>query len=135
MLDREVAAAGGAAAVIERIQPLQAKDVHVLAKMHFKQREVILAPWLHSQDLCMVFAPRGIGKTHFNLSLAYAVATGGTFAKWKAEKPRKVLYLDGELPGIVMQKRLLMHCPSFEPAPGYLRVFTPDLLPGRPRAA
>lgn len=129
VIDRAVAAAGGAATLIEGTQPLQAKDVHVLAKMHFKQREVILSPWLHSQDLCMVFASRGIGKTHFNLSLSYAIATGGKFAKWQAPKPRKVLYLDGELPGIVMQKRLLMHCPTAEPAPGYLRVFTPDLLP------
>lgn len=128
-IDRKVAAAGGAAALIERIQPLQAKDVHALAKMHFKQREVILHPWLHSQDLCMVFAPRGIGKTHFNLGITYAVTTGGTFARWHAPRPRKVLYLDGELPGVLMQKRLLMHCPAVEPAPGYLRVFTPDLLP------
>jgi len=129
VIDRAVEAAGGFSAVVERIQPLQAKDVHALAKMHFKQREEFLVPWLHSQDLCMVFAPRGIGKTHFNLSLAYAIATGGKFTKWHAPRPRKVLYLDGELPGIVMQKRLLMHCPDIEPAPGYLRVFTPDLLP------
>jgi len=77
----------------------------------------------------MVFAPRGIGKTHFNLSLAYAVAIGGKFAKWQAPRPRKVLYLDGELPGTVIQRRLLMHCPSTEPQEGFLRVFTPDLLP------
>ncbi|OOV08845.1 hypothetical protein RF819_02055 [Rhodoferax fermentans] len=104
-------------------------DVHVLAQMKFKMRDVILDPWLHSQDLCMVFAARGIGKTHFALSVAYAVATGGAFAKWSAPKARKVLYLDGELPGGVMQQRLLMHCPDVEPEPGYLRVFTPDLLP------
>ena len=61
--------------------------------------------------------------------LAYAIATGGEFIRWTAPKPRKVLYLDGELPGNLMQKRLLMHCPDVEPAPGYLRVFTPDLLP------
>lgn len=109
--------------------PLQALDAHALALMQFKVREVILDPWLHSQDLCMIFAARGIGKTHFALSVAYAVATGGKFAKWSAARPRKVLYLDGELPGGVMQKRLLMHCPDVEPAPGYLRIFTPDLLP------
>lgn len=113
--------------------PLRAMDVQELALMHFKQREVILDPWLHSQDLCMVFAARGVGKTHFGLSVAYAVATGGKFAKWNAPRPRKVLYLDGELPGGVMQKRLLMHCPEVDPAPGYLRIFTPDLLPeGQP---
>lgn len=113
--------------------PLRAVDAHQLALMHFKQREVILEPWLHSQDLCMVFAARGVGKTHFGLSVAYAVSTGGKFAKWSAPRPRKVLYLDGELPGGVMQKRLLMHCPDIEPAPGFLRIFTPDLLPeGQP---
>lgn len=120
-------AAGGAA--IEAPLPLRALDVQDLARMHFKLREVILDPWLHSQDLCMVFAARGVGKTHFGLSVAYAVSTAGKFAKWSAPRPRKVLYLDGELPGGVMQKRLLMHCPDVEPAPGFLRIFTPDLLP------
>ena len=109
--------------------PLRAVDAHELAAMHFKTREVILGPWLHSQDLCMVFAARGIGKTHFGLAVAFAIATGGKFAKWSAPTPRRVLYLDGELPGGVMQKRLLMHCPDVEPAPGFLRLFTPDLLP------
>ena len=129
LIDKAVADAGGTAAMLARIQPLQAVDVHALARMQFKMREVILDPWLHSQDLCMVFAARGIGKTHFGLAVAYAIAAGGKFAKWSAPKPRKVLYLDGELPGNVMQRRLLMHCPEAEPAPGYLRIFTPDLLP------
>lgn len=112
-----------------KITALQAVDAHALALMQFKMREVILDPWLHSQDLCMVFAARGIGKTHFAIAVAYAVSTGGKFAKWSAPTPRKVLYLDGELPGGVMQQRLLMHCPDVEPEPGYLRIFTPDLLP------
>lgn len=114
---------------LKKLLPIEAMDAHALALMKFKVRDVILAPWLHSQDLCMVFAARGIGKTHFAMSVAFAVATGGTFAKWTAPKPRKVLYLDGELPGAVMQQRLLMHCPDNEPEPGFLRIFTPDLLP------
>lgn len=105
-----------------------ALDLHDLAKMKFKPREPLLLPWLHSQDLCMVYAGRGIGKTHFALSIAYAVATGGKFMDWQANQPRKVLYLDGELPGTVMQNRLLMHLPKQEPAPGFVRVFTPDLM-------
>ncbi|MGO8755546.1 MAG: AAA family ATPase [Gallionellaceae bacterium] len=105
-----------------------AVDLHDLAKMEFKPREPLLLPWLHSQDLCMVYAGRGIGKTHFALSVAYAVTTGGKFMDWHATQPRKVLYLDGELLGTVMQNRLLMHLPKQEPAPGFLHVFTPDLL-------
>ena len=113
----------------KKLLPLEALDAHALALMQFKVRETILEPWLHSQDLCMIFASRGIGKTHFAMSVAYAVATGGTFVKWRAPRPAKVLYLDGELPGSVMQERLLMHCPDVEPEPGFLRIFTPDLLP------
>ncbi len=108
-------------------EPLRAFDLHELASMHFRPRDPLLLPWLHSQDLCMTFAARGIGKTHFAIAIAYAVATGGEFLRWKAPRPAKVLYLDGELPGAVMQRRMLMHCPSAEPAPGFLRVFTPDL--------
>lgn len=128
-LDARIEAAGGPAALVDQILPLQALDAHELALMQFKVREVILDPWLHSQDLCMIFSARGIGKTHFGLTIAYAISTAGKFGKWSASTPRRVLYLDGELPGSVMQKRLLMHCPDVEPEPGYLRIFTPDLLP------
>lgn len=127
-LDDHIEVIGGPDAMVERLQPLRAIDAHELAAMHFKPRETILEPWLHSQDLAMIFAPRGIGKTHFAISVLYAIATGGKFAKWSAPAPRKVLHLDGELPGGVMQRRLLMHCPDVEPQQGYLRIFTPDLL-------
>lgn len=111
------------------LPPLQAVDVAELAAMEFKPRQPLLSPWLCSQDLAMVFASRGIGKTHFALAVAFAVATGGPFARWQAPAARKVLYLDGELPGALMQERLLMHCPDTDPATGYLRIFTPDLVP------
>ena len=107
---------------------LKAVDLHILAKMEFKPRQPLLSPWLHSQDLCMLFAARGVGKTHFALAISYAVATGGEFLNWQANQPSKVLYLDGELPGNVMQSRLLTHLPKKEPEPGYFRVFTPDLM-------
>jgi putative DNA primase/helicase len=115
--------------VADDLSPLRAMDVAELAQMQFKPRQPLLSPWLCSQDLGMVFAPRGVGKTHFSLAVVYAVATGGHFARWHAPTARKVLYLDGELPGAVMQQRLLMHCPDVDPAPGYLRIFTPDLVP------
>jgi hypothetical protein len=108
---------------------LAAMDLRELAMHQFKQRDPLLAPWLCSQDLCMIFAGRGIGKTHFALALSFAVGTGGTFGPWNAPEPKKVLYLDGELAGAVFQKRAAMHLPDVEPEPGYFRVFTPDLLP------
>jgi hypothetical protein len=73
---------------------LVAVDVCQLARMQFKAREPLLAPWLHSQDLCMVFAPRGVGKTH-SASPVLAVATGGRFLGGR-RSAKKVLYLDGD---------------------------------------
>jgi hypothetical protein len=69
-------------------------------------RQMIMAPWLPVQGLAMVHAKRGVGKTHFALWLAVAVATGGSFMKWDAKKPRRVLYIDGEMPAPAFQERL-----------------------------
>jgi DNA-binding CsgD family transcriptional regulator len=118
----------GDAASASLPSPIFAIDVHDLAKKKFKPRESLLGTWLHSQDLVMVYSMRGIGKTHFGLAVAYAIATGGKFLDWDAPQARKVLYLDGELPGTVMQNRLLMHLPKQEPEHGFLRIFTPDLM-------
>jgi len=69
-------------------------------------REFIIDPWLHQQGIAMVYAWRGIGKTWIALNLAYMIASGGEFLNWSATEPRKVLYLDGEMPASVMQERL-----------------------------
>ena len=113
-------------------QPKQpeAMDLYALAAHKFKERTQLLGPLLHSQDLAMVHAGRGIGKTHWALSVALAVASGGQFLRWKAMHPRKVLYLDGELPGEVWKRRVTMHVPEREPKAGFFRFFTPDLLDG-----
>lgn len=74
--------------------------------MDIPPRGQLLSPWLPEQGLAMVFAPRGVGKTFFALNVAYAVASGGEFLGWKAEKPRSVLYIDGEMVASDMQQRL-----------------------------
>jgi hypothetical protein len=68
-------------------------------------REMLLDPIIPSQSLVMLHAKRGIGKTFLALGIADAVATGHLFLRWQAEKPRPVLYVDGELPGRVLQDR------------------------------
>lgn len=109
-----------------RIVALEVAD---LLARDFKPKETFLAPWLRRQDLAMVFARRGIGKTHFSLGVAWAVASGGSFLEWKADKPRKVLYIDGEMPGVTMKERLaaLAEAHDAEPPEGYFRIITPDV--------
>lgn len=59
--------------------------------------EFLLEPWLPVGTLSLLWAARETGKTHIAMNIAHAVATGGTFLKWKAPKARKVVYIDGEI--------------------------------------
>jgi putative DNA primase/helicase len=103
----------------------------------FPPRAHLLAPWLPSQGLAMVYAPRGIGKTHFSLGVAFAVASGGPFLNWQAPAAAEVLFIDGEMPGIVLQERLAAICASTgRELTAPLRFITPDLQPhGTPNLA
>lgn len=97
-----------------------------------RPRERILSPWLLTQSINMVYAWRGVGKTHVALGIAYATASGGSFLKWKADRPRRVLFLDGEMPAASMQERLkgLIATSNEDFDPEYFRLVTPDLQTG-----
>ena len=62
-------------------------------------RETLLAPWLPKAGLAMIYAPRGLGKTQTAIGTAWAIASGGGFLRWKCKPARRVLFLDGEMPG------------------------------------
>ncbi|MBX9704534.1 MAG: helicase RepA family protein, partial [Silvanigrellaceae bacterium] len=48
-----------------------------------------------------------MAKHFFALEVAMAVACGTTFLSFRAPKPAKLLYIDGEMPANVMQERLI----------------------------
>ena len=77
-----------------------------LLKRETPPRQNLLSPWLPSQGLCMIYAYRETGKTWVALSIAYAVASGGRFLNWHAEKAAGVLYIDGEMPFVQLKERL-----------------------------
>ncbi len=101
--------------------------------MELPKQEMLLSPFLPSQGLAMIYAKRGVGKTHIALGIASAVARGGEFLKWEAPKPKKVLFIDGEMPGVAIQERLRRIAATDEfdlIAEGNLRLITPDLQDG-----
>lgn len=107
---------------------LRALSLGELLALELPARADVLAPWLPTQGLAMLYAPRGIGKTWVGLGVAYAVASGGRFLSWSAPAARGVIYIDGEMPAVVMQQRLAVVAASsaLEPtAP--LRIITPDV--------
>ena len=121
------------------VTQIDRKQVNALNYDDFLERELpprktLLAPWLPMRGLAMIHAPRGIGKTHIALGTAWAVATGTGFLRWKVPKDvgtHRVLLLDGEMPGVLLQERLsrVVKASGFSPPlPEYLRIAAADLV-------
>lgn len=87
---------------------LVVSDFSDFLQKEFPPRDMLLSPWLESQSLSMIYAARGVGKTHFALNIAHALATGGSFLGWQATAPIPVLYIDGEMPAPSLQERLAL---------------------------
>lgn len=94
--------------VEEKRPRLRSLNVKELLALEIPPREMLLSPILPAQGLVMLYAPRGIGKTHVALWMAYTIACGDMMFgnKWKSEKPHKVLFVDGEMPASTLQQRL-----------------------------
>ena len=109
--------------------PLKVVNLRELLTLDIPPRGHVLAPVIPEQGLAMLYAPRGTGKTFAGFHMAYAVASGGAVFGWKAEKPRRTLYLDGEMPLTAVQRRFadIVAASEVEPADDFLRVVTPDL--------
>lgn len=114
-------------------EKLHTVSVDELLSLDLPPREMLLEPFLPTQGLVMIVAKRGVGKTHIALGIAYAVASGGTFLKWTAPQPKKVLYIDGEMPAVLMKERLLIISTMGLPKPAseFLQLLTPDLQSSR----
>src|SRR6516165_10645436 len=89
-------------AVVPIRAPLQALGINDFLNLDIPPREMLLAPILPERSLAMLYAPRGLGKSWLALSIGLATATGTSLLRWSAT-PRKVLYVDGEMPLVSLQ--------------------------------
>ena len=110
---------------------LRAFSVTELVKMELPPRKNLMNPWLPEQGLCMIHAPRGIGKTFLSLNIAYAIAAGIPFLRWEVPEPKGVLYLDGEMPASTIQERLGIIMKHGKPLQAPFQIVNPDLQPDR----
>ena len=97
--------------------------------MAIPEREMVLSPIVPAKGLAMIYAARGVGKTQIGIGASYAVATGGSFLRWSASKPRRVLYIDGEMPARALQDRIniLASSGGTMPSPDYFRFLAMDM--------
>ena len=113
-----------------RRKRLRPRDLTEFLELAIKPREKLLDPILQEKSLAMLYAKRGIGKTHVALGIALAVASGTKFLKWTAPKPRRVLLVDGEMPAASLQERLASMIASMglDFDAGNLKILAADLI-------
>ena len=80
-------------------------DLKNFMQLDLPNPEMLLDPIIQTKSLTMLHAYRGVGKSFFAISMAYAIATGSKFLRWQAPKPAKVLYIDGEMQANLLQER------------------------------
>ncbi|HXO04868.1 MAG TPA: AAA family ATPase [Candidatus Sulfotelmatobacter sp.] len=108
---------------------LRVDDVFDFIKEKLPERQMLLKPFLEARSINMIHAWRGIGKTHIGLGMATAQVTGGVFLKWKADQPSKVLYVDGEMAGEMIQQWMKesLHRKGLPPLePGWFNLIAAD---------
>jgi putative DNA primase/helicase len=89
-----------------RRPPLQPLGLDDFLNLDIPPRQMLLSPILPERSLAMLYAPRGVGKTLLGLSIGFAVASGNPLLRWSTPHPRRVLYVDGEMPLVSLQERL-----------------------------
>jgi putative DNA primase/helicase len=85
---------------------VEALGMERFMQLQFPPRKFLLQPWLTTTALTMIDAPAGHGKTWLALSIGYAVGSGKGMLDWAVQDKVPVLYVDGELPGALLQERL-----------------------------
>ena len=112
---------------------LKSIDLDDFLALDIPPREMLLAPILPAKGLMMLYAFRGVGKTHVAMGMAHAVASGGTFLRWKAPVAKRVLYVDGEMPCSKIKTRMreiIAGAPTKPVLPGMFKLLAADMHEG-----
>src|SRR5262249_38711994 len=100
--------------------------------------DFVLGHWLTTTTRALLWAATGIGKTLFGVALGIRVGAGAKFLHWAEHRPRRVLYIDGEMSRRLLKQRLIdeahrsglapegMHILSHEDIVGFAPLNTPE---------
>src|SRR5436853_5208884 len=108
---------------IMNARPIPTISAAALMDRDRPQGSELLGPLLATNGSALVYGPAGVGKSFFALGLAWAAATGSSFLGWRAPRPHRVQFVDGELGAVALHQRLAL----FGPPPPTLQLMLPDL--------
>jgi hypothetical protein len=75
-------------------------------RKQYPVREYILKPLIRPGEIGMISSERGIGKTWLALAIALAATMNFPLARWEKVNQTGCLYIDGEMPGDLLQQRV-----------------------------
>src|SRR5689334_15031900 len=84
------------------------------AERRIEPEDLLLGGVFSTTSVGMLAAETGKGKTMFSIALSFAMRLGRDFLHWKARRPCRVLYLDGEMPRDLMQERIRLAAQWFD---------------------
>ena len=76
-----------------------------LLDMDLPEIKWLLYPFIPQKGVCMISAPRGVGKSFLAMTMAISIASSIDFLGFKTEQQYKVLYIDGEMNGKMLHER------------------------------
>jgi hypothetical protein len=89
----------------ETVPPIKLSDW--IAREDLKEPEKLLGALFTTTCRVIIAGPTGLGKTMFGLAAAFAITRKEGFGHWIAERPGRVLYVDGEMPRPELRRRLI----------------------------
>jgi hypothetical protein len=69
--------------------------------------DFIMGHWLTTTSRVLLTAATGLGKTNWGIALGMRSAAGEDFLHWRAHRPCRVLYIDGEMSRRLLRQRVL----------------------------
>lgn len=76
------------------------------AAREFKPPVRLLGDLVTSTSRTFLVGATGLGKTMLGVAIAAGMATGAGFLNWRCDRPARVLYVDGEMPGELVKARI-----------------------------
>jgi hypothetical protein len=92
-----------------RTEPAVRSNLLVAAwlKRNIPPRDYLLGRVICSTSRWLIFGDTGVGKTLLAMDIGGAIASGRQLLAWSGrEKPRRVMYLDGEMPAETFKERV-----------------------------
>jgi hypothetical protein len=96
----------GAPAIEPPIGPLPPLTIEDWLARDLPEPDFIMGDWLTTTTRGLLVAPTGLGKTNFAMAMGMHIAAGTDFLHWRARRPSRVLYIDGEMSRRLLRQRI-----------------------------